>query len=461
MNLIFWKDAMKIKLGDRRVVLKYLINAKRFLLRYVDREDFVFMALETALVNNMHDLSMKLISFIGNSSLKNTSRFLLNKAIFLSGNSKHADIEETMEIYHELSTRLEDRKYRALSLYEMNNMKYKEEKIDLEEYIRMLEGMRFAYRDSDFEMNLLHELGVLYKEKGDYYKSLTRFRELTLYYPKGIYVISTIAEMSKIFQQSFIGEDVDEIQDYEAMRVFYDFKELIPVGRDGIDVVLNVIKRSINLDLLSEASELLEHLVKFRLDGEEKLIQYLNLGELYLRNNNHMKAKTIVTVNDFSDLPSQYEDKFLSLKARVLLMDKSYNQALETIFEMTDFHEKDDLLLVVYLNKEDWHSIIPIAEKELEYRDDPKAPLTSREKRYLRSLAAAYAFVDENDKLQTLRKSYKGIISDDTMSGRTVEIFDALSQDIDIYNFERYIDTDRIQDMVNSYDFLSKESIQN
>ena len=53
----------------------------------------------------------------------------------------------------------------------------------------------------------------------------------------------------------------------KALSLYYDFRELTPVGRRGDEMVRRLADKLVEVDLLGRAAELLNHQVENRLKG--------------------------------------------------------------------------------------------------------------------------------------------------------------------------------------------------
>ena len=53
----------------------------------------------------------------------------------------------------------------------------------------------------------------------------------------------------------------------DALSLFYDFRDLTPIGRRGDEMIRKLADRLVSVDLLDQAAELLQHQVDNRLQG--------------------------------------------------------------------------------------------------------------------------------------------------------------------------------------------------
>src|SRR6202041_1642810 len=77
-------------------------------------------------------------------------------------------------------------------------------------------------------------------------------------------------EMSQIFHDVFLGELGKNLSPLDALTLYQQYRNLMPTGADGIAVTRNLAERLVAVDLLDQASDLLEDLVKYKLQGTDK-----------------------------------------------------------------------------------------------------------------------------------------------------------------------------------------------
>ena len=458
-ELRFWRDSLKIKMGEKNIILKYITNAQGFLLKYVDRKDFVLTALESAISNNLWKLSDRLIKFIINSSLNNDSRFLLLKTKFLLHKNTDLDLEEMLEIYDELIKRYDDPFYRAMAYYDKTYYLYNTEQISLEELINSFETIRHIYRGSNFDENLLQNLGKLYIEHNNFYKGMMRWKELLQHYPNGKYVITTSAEMGRIFYNIFsntYNTNNTTMEHYDYIRIFYEFQEFIPVGERGIEVMLNVINHMDHMDLLDQSINIFSHLINYRLSGDAQIINSIKLSNMYWRNLEYENALNALEKRDFARVGLQNDAQYM--RAQILLSMTRYSEAEKILQDINESRAKD-LLLDLYIRTKNWKELVILGEQELEYRDDPTNPLSIRERKYLRALSLSYLVKKEYNKMLSLEKAYTNLVEEGSISKFLLKNIPIFVSELNSKNFNNHLQTEDIIDMIKQYNAHTKLNI--
>src|SRR6202044_2188695 len=68
----------------------------------------------------------------------------------------------------------------------------------------------------------------------------------------------------------------------DALALFYDFRELTPIGRRGDEMIRRLADRLVAVDLLDQAADLLQYQVDNRLEGAAKAQVATRLAVVYL-----------------------------------------------------------------------------------------------------------------------------------------------------------------------------------
>lgn len=176
----------------------------------------------------------------------------------------------------------DDRPTRAKAAFALVNTLYDSKKITAGEAIERLEQLRFAWRDDVFEFDLLQRLGALYAENKDMRNALITLRQAATHFKdiKGAQPLTQ--EMRRLFQQFYESGDADAVAPVVALGLFDEFRELTPPGAEGDRLIRRLADRLIAVDLLPDAAELLDHLVRFRLKDGEKVETGTRLAEIRL-----------------------------------------------------------------------------------------------------------------------------------------------------------------------------------
>jgi len=74
-------------------------------------------------------------------------------------------------------------------------------------------------------------------------------------------------EAASTFDSLFLAGKGDTLPAIDALAMFYDFRDLTPIGRRGDEMIRRLADRLVSVDLLQQATDLLKHQVDNRLQG--------------------------------------------------------------------------------------------------------------------------------------------------------------------------------------------------
>ncbi len=206
--------------------------------------------------------------------------------------------------------------------------------------VERLEGLRYAWRGDDLELDILHRLGSFYIEGKNYRPGLTVLAQAVRLFPDSPLTPGISAEMAKTFHDIFLGEEaLVNMSPVEALTLYQDFQNIMPTGEEGIAVVRNLTERLVDVDLLDQAAQLLENQIK-NLKGEEKVKTAARLAAIRLLDH---KPEAAIAALDASkdDMPSSgasvadLQNERLLLRARAFSEQKKFDEALALLQDNT------------------------------------------------------------------------------------------------------------------------------
>lgn len=207
--------------------------------------------------------------------------------------------------------------------------------LDLDGQIKALENLRYKWRGGDIELEVLQTLGRKYIEAGDPANGLQTLRRAITFFPDSLRAAGIAHEMNESFRNLFLEGRADKMSEVSALALYYEFRELTPAGPDGDEMIRKLSDRLVSVDLLEQASELLEHQVKFRLRGVEKAKVGARLAIVHLLNEQAQKALTAIRISRYPRLDSDIEMERRHLEARALAEMERRTEALRVLDDDT------------------------------------------------------------------------------------------------------------------------------
>lgn len=202
------------------------------------------------------------------------------------------------------------------------------------EVIAELETLTAVWRGDETEIESLQILGRLYTEEGRYRDAFHVMRTALRAHPNSEMTRRIQEEAAVTFDSLFLAGRSDALPAIDALSLFYDFRELTPIGRRGDEMIRRLADRLVSVDLLFQASELLQHQIDHRLQGAARAQVATRLAVVYLMDRKPDRAQAVLKSTRVADLPSDLRQLRLLLEARALSDLGRHDLALEVIANM-------------------------------------------------------------------------------------------------------------------------------
>ncbi len=150
--------------------------------------------------------------------------------------------------------------------------------------IHELETLTTVWRGDETEVEGLKLLAHLYTEDSRYRDAFHVMRTAMMAHPNSDHTRKIQDEAAVTFDSLFLAGKGDALPPVEALGLFYDFRELTPIGRRGDEMIRRLADRLVAVDLLDQAAELLQHQVDHRLQGAARAQVATRLAIIYLMN---------------------------------------------------------------------------------------------------------------------------------------------------------------------------------
>ncbi len=273
------------------------------------------------------------------------------------------------------------------------------------EMIHELEILTTVWRGDETETQGLQLLAHLYTGDGRYRDAFHVMRAALLAHPNADETRKIQDEAAKTFDALFLGGKGDGLPPIEALALFYDYRELTPVGRRGDEMIRRLAERLVAVDLLDQAADLLQHQVDHRLQGAARAIVATRLATIYLMNRKPDHALATLQRTRSSELSNELRDQRLLLEARALSDVGRNDVALEVIANLKG-REALRLRADVEWAAKHWRVAAEQIELMLGERWKDFRPLSDSERMDVLRAAIAYTLSDEGIGLSRLREKY-------------------------------------------------------
>jgi predicted negative regulator of RcsB-dependent stress response len=268
-----------------------------------------------------------------------------------------------------------------------------------------LETLSVTWRGDTIEVKTLQQLARIYAKEGRFRDALMASRVATRLQPNSEVSRQMQDEAAELFSQLFNGPRADDMPAVQALALFYEFRELTPIGRRGDEMIRRLADRLAAVDLLDQASELLQYQVEHRLDGSARAHVASRLAMIYLTNRKPDRALAALRATRISDLAGELRQQRLLLEARAQSDVGRHDLALDIISNLVG-REAIRLRSDIYWASRRWRESSEQIELLYGERWKEFAPLTPFEKSDIIRAAIGYSLSDDAIGLARLKEKY-------------------------------------------------------
>lgn len=301
-------------------------------------------------------------------------------------------------------------------------LRKKRNEISDDDALRDLEAISVTWRGDSIEVKTLEMLSRLYAAKGRYQEAFGAVRTATMLQPNSEASRKMQDEASAMFEQIYNGAKGDDLPPVEALAMFYEFRDLTPIGRRGDEMIRRLADRLVAVDLLEQASELLQYQIDHRLEGSARAQVASRLAMVYLMNRKPERAITALRTTRIADLAGEIRQQRLLLEARAQSDIGRHDLALDIISHIGG-REAVRLRSDIYWASRRWRE--SAEQIELLYGDRWRdfQPLSPTEKSDVIRAVIGYALAEDAIGLARFREKYSP-----KMDGGDRAAFDVASQ---------------------------------
>ena len=289
-----------------------------------------------------------------------------------------------------------------------------------------LETLTTIWRGDDTEIEALKLLAHLYTLEGRYRDSFHVMRTAITAHSNSETTRGIQDEAAETFDNIFLADRGDALSAIDALALFYDFRDLTPIGRRGDEMIRRLSDRLAAVDLLDQAAELLQYQVDHRLQGAARAQVAMRLAVIYLMNHKAEDAFATLRATRVEDVTKEMRQQRLLIELRALSDLGRYDVALEIIANISGPESsrlRSDILWAA-------HRWAEAAEQiELNYGDRWKefAPLNDVERTDILRAAGGYALGEDLLGLARFRERYAGKMGE----GPEHRSFDVITEAVD------------------------------
>lgn len=277
--------------------------------------------------------------------------------------------------------------------------------LDADEVINRLEQLRYQWRGDDLELKVLQSLGDIYHQEKRYRDALFVMRVGFTFNPQHPISRDMRDRMGEIFQELYLNGKADSMEPAAAIALFYDFKELTPIGTKGDRMIRLLTERLVVFGLLDQAAELLEHQVKYRLRGTAQAQVAMRLALIQLKNKRPKEAFNAIRSTRSTGLTNKLRGQRRLIEARALADMGRHEHAVE-LLEDDVTREAEVLRASIYWDADNWPETGRIYEGLLEDAWGIDKTLDNETRASVMRMAIAYALINDKPALERIRRKF-------------------------------------------------------
>ncbi len=298
-----------------------------------------------------------------------------------------------------------DRRTQADAEFRLIRMGLRDKKIDKEEAIERLRSLSFGWRGDEIELRTLRELAGLLADTGRYREAFQAMRSALQVAPDAATTRLLQDEMSRRFLALYLDDADKALSPIEALTLYYDFRELVPIGRRGDEVVRKLADRLVGIDLLPQAAELLTYQVDNRLKGAARAQIAADLAVVHLLDRKPDKALAVLNKTRQSQLPVSLDRQRRLVEVRALADAGRPETALELLSSLSG-NDATRLRADVLWKAKRWREAGERLEAMLGSRWQDQTPLDDQERQDVLRVAIGYSLANDQLSLDRLRTKF-------------------------------------------------------
>ena len=292
-------------------------------------------------------------------------------------------------------------------------LRQKRNEISDEDALTELETLAVTWRGDGVEVRALQLLAQMYAKSGRYKDSLMAARTATERQANSEAARQVQDDAQALFSDVYLSPKGDKLPPVDALAMFYEFRELTPIGRRGDEMIRRLADRLVAVDLLDQAAELLQYQVDHRLEGAARSQVAARLATVYLMARKPDRAIAAMRTTRINDLSGELRQQRLLLEARAQSDIGRRDLALDIIANVAG-REAIRLRSDIYWSSRRWREAAEQIELYYGDRWTDFTPLTASEKSDVIRAVVGYALAEDALGLARFREKFAPLMNSGT-----------------------------------------------
>ncbi|MHA1523157.1 MAG: hypothetical protein ACTSY1_01980, partial [Alphaproteobacteria bacterium] len=279
--------------------------------------------------------------------------------------------------------------------------------IDRVKAIKQLEILSMTWRGDDVELRILRLLGTLYREQKNFRRALEVMQSAVKEHKETELARLVASDMRELFEELFLEGGANGFKPLKALGLYYDFRGLTPIGRRGDEMIRNLADRLVDVDLLDQAADLLDHQVSKRLSGAARAQVAGDLALIYLMARKPDLALRALHKSRQAVLPKAMKRRRAMLEARALAELDRVERAITLLETMTGEDVELSKADALWRGKK-WQSAGEQIERMLGAKWQGRDRLNDQDRFNVMRAAISLALANDKLGLERLRRKFVG-----------------------------------------------------
>ena len=334
VDALFWRTIARAETQDYRGARFDAMQARAIADSYPEwaRNRFRLAATRAAVETDDAALAQRMLDSIDFASLSIEDASLYH---LLAGRIDEVEgrNQEALDTYGQVIAS-EVRPTRAEAVYRTLLLLDKEGRLDLAKGTQTLAAETLLWRGDALEADMQTLLAQLYFRNGDYRLGFETVKSAVANDPESPPVNALRDQAQSMFADLFLNGLADSIGPVEALAIYYDFQHLTPPGARGDEMIRNLARRLVRVDLLPQAASLLQYQLDNRLRGVARTQIASDLAVIYLADRKPQDAMRVLNDTQLPGLPDSLMRQRRILEARAMIDGGRDQLALDLISNM-------------------------------------------------------------------------------------------------------------------------------
>ena len=404
VDAVMWRSIAKAELGDYAGARTDAIAAEGIADAYPSwiRARFLLAAARAAVETGDPLVARR---FLDQAPLAKLDTEQVTAYQLMQGRVAEAEkqIDEALDIYGQVIA-ADVRPTRAEAVYRTLLLLDQLGQIDLAKATQTLSAEVMLWRGDRLEADMQRLLAQLYFRNKDYRLGFETAKQAVAYHPENQGINELLTEAQVVFGELYLDGRADELMPVDALSLYYDFRQLTPPGSRGDEMIRNLARRLVKVDLLTQAADLLEYQIQSRLKGAAQAQVAADLALIRLADRDPEGALRALNDSRLADLPPQLERQRRLLEARALI-DAGRQVLAVDLLTRIEGRDADLLRVDGYWKSKNYGRAAELLEVMYSAGQNSQ-PLTHSDRMNVIRAAVGFVLVDDSLALSRLRSKF-------------------------------------------------------